>query len=92
MDKIKKLGQILEQYKQGKKYSECLALIDQMENDKFNYEILCQVFDEAIQNLKVFYIESGKKYPYKIKLQSGRAYNKSRSINAQDRSQVLSKC
>jgi len=41
MDKIKRLGEILEEYKNGKSYSACLALIDDMEKDIFNYELLC---------------------------------------------------
>ena len=51
MDKIKRLGEILEEYKNGKSYSACLALIDDMEKNCFNFELLCQTFDEAIQSV-----------------------------------------
>jgi len=51
MDKIKRLGKILEEYKNGKSYSACLALIDDMEKNCFNFELLCQTFDDAIQSV-----------------------------------------
>jgi len=48
IDKIAELGKIVEKYKNGKSYCNCLYLISQLEPDRFNYELLCQVFDDAV--------------------------------------------
>lgn len=53
MDKLKRLGEIIEEYKSGNKnYMECLSLIYEIEKaDTLNYRIFCDMFDEAVTNI-----------------------------------------